>query len=89
MVSLVSPTVSTPSIVLEAQTEVVFEVGEPGVGFDGEVSQGKLLVDAAKAMGVKHFVWSTLDSSPYKAAHWESKDRVDKYLKESGVGRTS
>lgn len=53
------------------------------------MSQGKLLVDAAKAAGVKHFVWSTLDSTPYKAAHWESKALVDQYLKQSGVGRTS
>jgi NmrA-like family len=64
-------------------------VWEPGVGYDNEIAQGKLLVDTAKAAGVKHFVWSTLDSSPYNAVHWESKDRVDQYLKASGVPRTS
>ena len=46
-------------------------------------------MNAAKAAGVKHFVWSTLDGTPYKAAHWDSKSVVDEYLKESGVGRTS
>lgn len=60
-----------------------------GVGYDGEVRQGKMLVDAAKAAGVEHFVWSTLDSTPHKASHWESKAQVDDYLKKSGVGRTS
>lgn len=59
------------------------------MGAEGEIMQGKLLVDAAKATGVKHFVWSTLDSTPYKASHWESKDVVDKYLRASGVPRTS
>lgn len=51
---------------------------------------GKALVDAAKAAGVKHFVWSTLDhtNDPY-VPHWNSKAKVDDYLKESGVPRTS
>ena len=71
------------------QTDAVIKVWEPGVGFDGEVKQGKMLVNAAKTAGVKHFVWSTLDGTPYKAAHWDSKAVVDGYLKESGVGRTS
>ncbi|KAF8496951.1 NmrA-like family domain-containing protein 1 [Gautieria morchelliformis] len=62
---------------------------EPGVGYEGEVSQGKSLVDAAKATGIKHFVWSTLDSTPAEASHWESKNVVDQYLKKSGVPRTS
>jgi len=62
---------------------------EPGVGAKGEVEQGKLLVDAAKTAGVKHFVWSTLDRSEFKADHWESKADVDDYLKASGVPRTS
>lgn len=65
------------------------KVWDPSVGAEGEIKQGKLLVDAAKATGVKHFVWSTLDSTPYKASHWESKDVVDKYLRASGVPRTS
>lgn len=29
-----------------------------GVGEEGEIRQGRKLVDAAKAAGVKHFVWS-------------------------------
>jgi len=62
---------------------------EPGVGGDGERAQGKALVDTSKAAGVKHFVWSTVDHTEFKAAHWESKADVDDYLKASGVPRTS
>lgn len=31
---------------------------DPATGYDGEIRQGKNLVDAAVAAGVKHFVWS-------------------------------
>jgi len=55
-----------------------------------ETEQGKTLVDAAKAAGVKHFVWSTLDLTKNPSCdHWDSKYRVDEYLKAGGVPRTS
>jgi len=61
-----------------------------GADKDKEIKQGKLLVDAAKAVGVKHFVWSTLDhTNNPPVVHWNSKAVVDDYLKESGVPRTS
>jgi hypothetical protein len=47
------------------------------------------LVDAAKAAGIQHFVWPTLDSSELKVPHWETKAAVNEYLKVSGVPRTS
>jgi uncharacterized protein YbjT (DUF2867 family) len=37
---------------------------EPGVGHDGEIRQGRALVDAAKAAGVPHFVQSTMAATP-------------------------
>lgn len=67
-------------------------------GYDGEVRQGKTLVDAAKKAGVKHFIWSTFDHSEQRVPHFESKWEVDgttltlinlEYLKQSGVPRTS
>ncbi|GJJ10505.1 hypothetical protein Clacol_004731 [Clathrus columnatus] len=61
----------------------------PGAGYEGEIRQGKNLVDAAKAKNVKHFVWSTLDHTAVKPAHWESKAEVNDYLIASGVPRTS
>ncbi|KAH8113593.1 NmrA-domain-containing protein [Phellopilus nigrolimitatus] len=52
-----------------------------------ETEHGKMLVDAAKAAGVKHFVWSTLEHSD--VPHGESKALVDDYLQSSGLPRTS
>lgn len=62
---------------------------EPGTGYDGEVRQGKALVDAAKSAGVKHFIWSTLDNGNPQVPHFMSKWEVDEYLKASGLSRTS
>jgi uncharacterized protein YbjT (DUF2867 family) len=46
-------------------------------GGDTETRQGKALVDAAKAAGVKHFVWSTLDNGDPQVPHWITKAAVD------------
>jgi len=55
-----------------------------------EFATGKALVDAAKEAGVGHVVYSTVDrSTKTKAAHFDSKFRVNEYLKESGMRRTS
>ncbi|KAJ7665608.1 hypothetical protein B0H17DRAFT_1090698 [Mycena rosella] len=58
----------------------------------GEIVQGKNLVDAAKAVGVKFFVWSGLPSSTAlsngkysKVYHIDSKAEICEYLKSSGV----
>jgi len=49
-------------------------------GYDGEVRQGKNLVDAAKAVGVKHFVYSTFVSEHSDVPHFDSKLQVDGIL---------
>jgi hypothetical protein len=54
-----------------------------------EEQQGKDMVDAAKAAGIKHFVWTTLDHSEWQTPHFETKARVNDYLIASGVPRTS
>jgi len=54
-----------------------------------EEKQGKDMVDAAKAAGVKHFVWATLDHSEWQVPHFETKARINDYLIASGVPRTS
>ncbi|KAF7373103.1 NmrA domain-containing protein [Mycena sanguinolenta] len=58
----------------------------------GEVEQGKNLVDAAKAVGVKLFIWSNVASSTVnsngkhdKVYHIDHKATVWEYLKASGV----
>jgi uncharacterized protein YbjT (DUF2867 family) len=49
-------------------------------GYDGEVRQGKKLVDAAKAVGVKHFVYSTFVGEHSDVPHFDSKLEVDGIL---------
>jgi len=52
-----------------------------------ETEHGKHLVDAAKATGVQHFVWSTLDGG-HGVSHFDTKAAVDDYLKEKAVPHT-
>jgi len=56
------------------------------VFYDGEIRQGKNLGDAAKAAGVSHFVWSSLDHCP--VPHFESKAQIGDYLNQIGVPTT-
>ncbi|KAF7361027.1 NmrA domain-containing protein [Mycena sanguinolenta] len=62
----------------------------------GEVEQGKNMVDAAKEVGVKFFIWTSLPSlskisgGKYKnASHFEDKHVVQEYLKSSGLAHAS
>jgi hypothetical protein len=54
-----------------------------------EEKQGKDMVDAAKAAGIKHFVWNTLEHGIWEPPHFETKARVNDYLISSGLPRTS
>ncbi|KAG8729007.1 hypothetical protein FRC11_009692 [Ceratobasidium sp. 423] len=59
-------------------------------GEEAEVRQGQNLADAAKACGVKHFLWSSCPHVGGEAPrHWESKVEVEKYLHELGVPTTA
>jgi len=58
----------------------------------GEITQGKNLVDAAKAEGVKFFIWSSLPSSTKESKglytqvyHVDNKAEIEDYLRASGV----
>lgn len=59
-------------------------------GYDGELTQGKNLIDAAKDAGVKHFVYSSVDGAERNSGlpHFDVKDLLEKYLKESGLTYT-
>jgi uncharacterized protein YbjT (DUF2867 family) len=59
----------------------------PDVGFDGEVRQGKLLADAAKAAGVKHFVYSSVGAAHRGMGqkHFESKWVIEQHVQKSGL----
>jgi uncharacterized protein YbjT (DUF2867 family) len=69
-----------------------------------EFNQARILAEAAKASGLKHVIWSTLedtrlfvplsdDSMPtlqgkYKVPHFDAKGEADKHFKEMGVPAT-
>ncbi len=65
---------------------------ENGVGFEGEVLQGKNLIDAAKIAGVSSFVQSSMADGahpiPSQLLHFRSKQLVEQYLIQSGLSWT-
>jgi len=63
---------------------------EPGVGYEGEVRQGRNLADAAKQAGVKHYVQSTMaDAASFQGVeHFESKAEIEYYVNHIGLLRT-
>ena len=60
------------------------------VGVEGEVRQGVLLADAAKAAGVEHFVYSSVGSAHRDTGipHFDSKFEVEEHVRASGVPYT-
>lgn len=69
-------------------------------GGEGETTQGKNMVDAAKSANVQHFIYSTMGTSfkdrinvewsgDLDIKHFDSKARVNDYLIQSGIQRTS
>jgi uncharacterized protein YbjT (DUF2867 family) len=64
--------------------------GEPGVGHAGEVRQGGNLARAAQAVGVRHFVQSSIAGCDDAAGldHFESKHRVETHVDALRLPRT-
>jgi len=60
------------------------------VGARREVQQGKNVADAAKRVGVKHFVYSSVGGAERNTGipHWESKWEVEKYIRSLGLPAT-
>lgn len=54
----------------------------PGVGFDGEIRQGKNVADAAKAAGVRHLVYSSVGAAHRGMGqkHFESKWNIEQHI---------
>lgn len=73
--------------------DVVFGVTVPGAG-DEEITHGRNMADAALAAGVRHFVWSGLESVTKRtkgemgAKHFDDKARVSEYISASGLRYT-
>jgi len=51
--------------------------------YEGEVAQGKALADAAKAAGVKHFVYSSVASADRNTnlSHFDSKLKIEEHIR--------
>ncbi len=62
----------------------------PNVGFEGEVRQGKLVADAARAAGVGHFVYSSVGAAHRGLGqrHFDSKLLIEQHLQASGLPYT-
>jgi uncharacterized protein YbjT (DUF2867 family) len=60
---------------------------EKGVGFDGEIRQGRTLVEAAKKARVRHFVQSTMAKAKYgeRVEHFHSKMIIERIIAESAL----
>jgi uncharacterized protein YbjT (DUF2867 family) len=54
----------------------------PGVGFEGEIRQGKAVADAARAAGIKHLVYSSVGAAQRGMGqkHFESKWIIEQYI---------
>src|SRR5215203_2931750 len=60
------------------------------VGVEGEVRQGVLLADAARAAGIEHLVYSSVGSAHRETGipHFESKWEIEEHVRASGVPYT-
>ncbi len=59
-------------------------------GMDSEIQQGKSMVDAAKAAGVEHLVYSSVASANKNTGipHFDTKWEVEKHIQKSGIPAT-
>lgn len=62
---------------------------------DTEISQGKAVVDASKAAGVQHIIFSSLINASEASngrlpniSHFDGKARIEEYIRSSGVPGT-
>jgi uncharacterized protein YbjT (DUF2867 family) len=60
------------------------------VGAKREIRQGKNLADAAKKVGVEHFVYSSVGGAERNSGidHWESKWEIEKHIRGLGLPAT-
>ncbi len=66
----------------------VYSVQQPlDAGYEGEVRQGKELVDAAQRQGISHFIYSSVAGADLNTGvpFFETKMRVEEYLRGRGL----
>ncbi len=68
----------------------VFAMTTPFDGIDTEVQQGIVLADAAKAAGVSHYVYTSVQSAERNTGipHFDSKWKVEQHIRELGLAAT-
>ncbi|WP_373538880.1 NmrA/HSCARG family protein [Chamaesiphon sp.] len=68
----------------------VFSMQGLNDGIEAEIREGKALVDVAKAMGIGHFVYSSVGSAERKTGvpHFDSKFQIEEYVRASGLPYT-
>ena len=62
----------------------------PDVGAAGEVRQGKIVADAAKAAGVRHFVYTSVGGAERQTglSHFDSKWQIEEYVRSLSLPAT-
>lgn len=62
----------------------------PGVGMDGEIRQGRIVIDAIKAAEVPHLVYSSISDANRETGipHFDTKLDAEKHLASSGLKYT-
>lgn len=68
----------------------VFAMTTPFEGLDGEVRQGIALADAAKAAGVSHYVFTSVQSADRNTGipHFETKWKVEQHIRKISLPAT-
>ena len=68
----------------------IFSMQDFRQGAEVEIRQGKAVADAAKALGVQHFVYSSVGSAERNTGipHFDSKFQVEEYIRSLGLPHT-
>ena len=68
----------------------VFSMQGLNDGIEAEIREGKALVDVAKALGIGHFVYSSVGSAERQTGvpHFDSKFQIEEYVRASGLPYT-
>jgi uncharacterized protein YbjT (DUF2867 family) len=68
----------------------VFSVQDGSVGAEREIMQGKNMADAAKKVGIEHFVYTSVAGADRNTGIniWERKWEVEKYIRKLGLPAT-
>lgn len=86
---------TSPSLQIHGVFSVQVSLG-PGVTVQGEITQGKSLIDGAIANGVKHFVYSSVErggdehswQNETPIPHFQSKYQIEHHLRDVTVIKT-